>query len=333
MRVAARAPGKLVILGEYAVLEGAPALVMAVGRYARARMEPSADGRCRVEASFGTRLSAETAPGEPTGIALVDAVSAGSAARPPAWHAVIDSGDFFAEGIKLGLGSSAAALCAFAGAWERYCRAHGAAVEPLSVERLIETHRALQGGSGSGIDVAAAYTGGVIRYALDAARRPLIGSVRLPNSVGFAGIFAGSAASTPDLVSRFRAWEAADKPAASRLKRMLGGIAAAGCQAASAGDASAFLAAVSDYGKGLESLGRAMQADIVTAEHRRIGRAARALGVVYKVSGAGGGDVGLALSQEPDDLTEFTARVARMGFAVVDLTTDQQGLFVEELSE
>jgi phosphomevalonate kinase len=33
MTVHARAPGKVVVLGEYAVLDGAPALVLAVDRY------------------------------------------------------------------------------------------------------------------------------------------------------------------------------------------------------------------------------------------------------------------------------------------------------------
>lgn len=38
MRLTASAPGKLVLLGEYAVLDGAPALVLAVNRRARAAL-------------------------------------------------------------------------------------------------------------------------------------------------------------------------------------------------------------------------------------------------------------------------------------------------------
>ncbi len=41
MAVFAEAPGKLVILGEYAVLTGAPALVLAIDRYCRAEIAPS----------------------------------------------------------------------------------------------------------------------------------------------------------------------------------------------------------------------------------------------------------------------------------------------------
>ncbi len=39
MKVIADAPGKLVLLGEYAVLEGAPGLVVAVDRRARVVLE------------------------------------------------------------------------------------------------------------------------------------------------------------------------------------------------------------------------------------------------------------------------------------------------------
>jgi mevalonate kinase len=46
--IVARAPGKLVALGEYAVLEGAPALVLAVDRYCVATLAESGDGLCHL---------------------------------------------------------------------------------------------------------------------------------------------------------------------------------------------------------------------------------------------------------------------------------------------
>jgi phosphomevalonate kinase len=334
MRITARAPGKLVILGEYAVLSGAPALVMAVDRYAKARIEPSADRRTHFEAKLAELRKVTLAAGEPTGYALVDRVlaSMGGAGMPP-WRGSLDSGDFFAGGAKLGLGSSAAALCAWAGAWAAYAQAQGVRVQAPTAAGLIEVHRAFQHGAGSGLDVATSFTGGVIRYALDERAGPRIGSVRLPKGVGFAGVFVGSSASTPDLVGRYRAWETAEPLAAGRLKDRLTGLAAAGCEAASAGDARAFLGAVADYGEALEALGLAMRAEIVTGEHRKIGLLGRELGVVYKTSGAGGGDVGLALSLQPESLREFRARVTELGFLVVELSVDQQGLVVGESSE
>ena len=48
-RIVASAPGKLVVTGEYAVLEGAPAVVLAVGRRAQVVLDSSADADYRID--------------------------------------------------------------------------------------------------------------------------------------------------------------------------------------------------------------------------------------------------------------------------------------------
>lgn len=328
MRFAARAPGKLVVLGEYAVLDGAPALVMAVDRYCRAAIEPATGSRCRLTTRAAEAETFVFDPGAPSGSALVDAVRGAWPAAVPAWDASVDSTAFHTGGVKLGLGSSAAALVAFAGAYTAFARAAGQDLPDFTPARLIETHRALQGGSGSGLDVAAAMTGGVIEYRLDTARMPHIGSVRLPNSVGFAGVFAGRSASTPDFVARYRR-RAAEPPVAG-LRGAMGGCAARGVAAAREDDSEAFLEAVAEYGRCLEALGQAIGAEIMTADHRTIGAEAAKFDVVYKVSGAGGGDVGLAFADDAGALAAFVSGVAERGFQVVGMAEDMQGLLIEE---
>jgi phosphomevalonate kinase len=178
----ARAPGKLVALGEYAVLDGAPAVVLAIDRYAQAAVEPRADGLCRLTMRAGADEECAFAPGTASGAALVDLVAA--AAPKLAWTAVIDSRAFYSGGAKLGLGSSAAVLVAWAGAFAAFAHARGTGVAPPHVAALIELHRQFQGGRGSGLDVAASFTGGAITFSLARPGRPQSGSVRLPNSGG-----------------------------------------------------------------------------------------------------------------------------------------------------
>ena len=55
--IVARAPGKLVALGEYAVLDGAPAVVLALDRYAEIEVAESADGACRLTTRSRIRTS------------------------------------------------------------------------------------------------------------------------------------------------------------------------------------------------------------------------------------------------------------------------------------
>ena len=194
-------------------------------------------------------------------------------------------------------------------------------------------HRGFQGGRGSGIDVAASFTGGVVEFRLDVACAPQVGSVRLPNSVGFAGIFAGRSASTPEFLAHFRAFQAARPAEAAQLLRRLSATAEAGCAAARGGAADAFVEALADYGRGLASLGEAIGADIVTAEHRQIGEHARRFGVAYKVSGAGGGDLGLACALDKGALDAFKASVRERGFRVIELGLAERGLTVNELTD
>jgi phosphomevalonate kinase len=317
------------VLGEYAVLDGATALVMAVNRYCRAHIEPSSHRQCDLQTIAAGTETFRFDADESAGSAIVDVVRGAATRPPPPWSARLDSSEFYSGQNKLGIGSSAAALVAWAGAWAAYC---GADTVP-TVPDLVALHRRFQGGAGSGLDVAAALTGGAISYRLDEAGMPHIGSVRLPNSVGFAGVFAGHSASTPDFVAHYRRWAAEQPENAAGLQRSMGEIAAQGLAAAGDDDGEAFLIAVAEYGRCLDALGQAMEVDILTPGHRAIGDEADNFGVAYKVSGAGGGDLGLAFARDPDALAAFTARTAERGFQVVNLAIDEQGLVVEEQAE
>jgi phosphomevalonate kinase len=327
--VAARAPGKVVALGEYAVLEGAPALVLAVDRYATAAIAPSTDGACRLRALFPDALERAFAPGDSSGSELVDLVTAASPGAG-GWTGTLDSSAFYAGRTKLGIGSSAAALCAWAGAWAAHARRAGLPFAAPTLEVLIGLHRQFQGGKGSGIDVAASFRGGALEFALGPAGMPRLGSVRLPNSVGFAGIFAGRSASTPELLAHYRAWRGSRPAEAAAIHRRLSATAEAGCTAARGNAAGAFIEAIAEYGRGLQDLGVAIGADIVTAEHREIGEHARRHGVAYKVSGAGGGDLGLACALDTQALEAFKTSVGSRGFRVIDFRLADTGLFVDE---
>jgi phosphomevalonate kinase len=326
----ASAPGKVVLLGEYAVLDGAEALVMACGRRCHAKLGAAPGGRSRLTTLMPEPVTLEFAPGASSGAALVDAVLGDFGEGLPwsAWQAEIDSAEFFADGLKLGLGSSAAALVAFAGS----CQAAAGRPEPGLAE-LIDCHRNFQGGAGSGIDVAASFAGGTLKFRLDAEAKAHIGSVSLPKSVGFAGVFAGGSASTPDLVGQYRRWVDAGSARAAGLLQQMCAVAAGGCAAVGKNDAAAFVAAIDEYGRCMAELGQEIGADLVTGPHRHIGGLAGEFGLTYKVSGAGGGDVGIACGLDADALRAFSYKAADEGFRIVPLSADGEGLRVEEHAE
>ena len=176
--VTASAPGKVVLCGEYAVLDGAPAIAMAVNRRASVTIDAASDAGVT---SLGLAGDTDTR--------LLDGVCDTLAIDRPDAAIVLDSLAFAdtPSGTKLGIGSSAALTVALVGAL---------APPGLGPIRLFETalaaHRRFQDGRGSGVDIAASSAGGLIEYRIDATPR----SLAWPADLHYALLWSGIAAST-----------------------------------------------------------------------------------------------------------------------------------------
>ena len=328
MSIIARAPGKVVVLGEYAVLKGAPALVLAVDCYCRAEISQSSDAQCHLRSWAPELREMRFDSSARSGVPLVDAVVHGSSAGS-AWRGELDSRALYSGLGKLGIGSSAAALTAWAGVWRTFVGLGSLEKNTENLSALIGLHRTLQGGFGSGLDVAASLFGAMISFELKEESAPVVCSVRLPGSVAFAGVFVGRSLSTQDFLSRFNDWQIECPAQAAERLVALACLAETGCAAARENDGGAFLSAVAEYGEGLAHLGEAMGIDIVTSAHREIASEAKRYSVVYKVSGAGGGDLGLAFSADTEALDAFLRNMENSRYKIINLRLDEQGLCVE----
>ncbi len=261
----ARAPGKVVISGAYAVLEGAPAIVSAVSRYVLA------------DASRRSDL-------------LTPEVHAAIGDRPAPWF---DASALREAGKKLGLGSSAAILVASLGALELAARApiDDAELVAAVLSRALSAHATAQAG-GSGIDVAASAHGGT----LICQRKGELLEVRradLPGALCVEVWAAGQPASTPELRRRVSLLAERD-PFSYRL--IMDAQASASERAAEAlaqGDGAGLITALADQRDALGRLGSAAGAPIVTAEVAELDAQARKEGATVLPAGAGGGDVAL----------------------------------------
>ena len=358
MIVTASAPGKLVLLGEYAVLEGAPAMVLAVNRRAEVTLSPkltaSDSGLCAIDAPGIIKDTADfklqqdgTLEWRGVGSQVINRlrpvahllralVSQGflTASQLPGFTATLLTLNFFYRGQsgrsdKLGLGSSAALTVALAFALAEYA---GFPLDKFAREKwlglLMRAHRAMQGGQGSGLDVAASMWGGVIRYSLRSGT-PDVQQIALPDDIALLFIWTGKGAATNDFLKAFQNWRDNKVAESAAMLRDMADISAAGLNAAKENDFKLLLETVAAYGAALRGLGKASGVDIYSAEHERINEITHDIGAIYKPCGAGGGDLGVALSNDPEALEHLRLKVEQAGFKTVGLQIDPQGARID----
>jgi phosphomevalonate kinase len=344
-RVRVSAPGKIVILGEYAVLEGAPAVVMAVDRRARVSLEQQAGSRCSIEAPGWSRGPVEFRL-DPSGrvlfgdradrLSLVTHVAGeffkmhGGAAACPPFHLVLDSRTLMeqrpAGPVKLGLGSSAALTVALCQALSYYVASQQDPVQP-GLADLVRIHAGLQGGRGSGLDVAAGLHGGLIEYRCQPA--PRAAAFVLPEALEYCFVWSGDRADTGTFLATVDAWRGR---AAAEYGSIMAGLAEAaelGVRAGRGRDGGTFLRALDDYVSLLQELGKACKVDILSPPHQRLRELARQAGVVYKPCGAGGGDIGLGIATDPEALAGFRSAALAANFQLLSLERDDLGVHTQ----
>lgn len=265
----ARAPGKLVLLGEYAVLDGAGAIVAAVDRGVACRVHPAGD--LRIETPGDDRFVRAALEGAPPGRYHFED-----------WNPVdLPS--------KPGFGGSAAATVA----------AVLAAGRPGA--DAFAVHHAVQGG-GSGVDVHASLHGGVSRFPSPA---PLVAP---PGLEGWplVAIWSGESAATGPRVRQYLAWagrEAFVARSAALLDRF----------------PQDPLSALREAWPLLRAMAAGAGILYETDALVRIVELAEACGGAAKPSGAGGGDVAVALLPDPEARARFEARCLAAGLTPIPI--------------
>lgn len=312
------APGKLVLSGEYAVLDGATAISMAVDRRAIVTFT-SREGDCHAVTAPGFSESEGSFSGGPGNLAwhsggedfeLFEKVwVAAGVSTPESLSFTLDTRSFREHGVKTGIGSSAALAVALATALSAIDGGENSAIAQRA-------HRDFQGGTGSGVDIASSLAGGVIEYRINEG-----GGEKLawPEGLYHAVFWSGVAADTRSKLERLQVQPVTE----SRVD--LGDAANKFAGVFKGSSVARILDELVRYKDALRRFDADCELGIFDAGHARLTDAASAHGVVYKPCGAGGGDIGIALAAAEESLASFTEVARNFGFRRLDMNLDLQG--------
>jgi len=329
----ASAPGKIVLCGEYAVLDGAPAICMAINKRARAEV-------AYAEADVQNIRTSGYVEGEWKFHATVDGGFEWFEDEPPPGsldllHEVrntmgidgnfdirMDTAELLdpVSGSKLGLGSSAALTVALVTAFSDVTNRAG-----LAAKDAAEAHRRLQHGRGSGVDVAASLAGGVIEYRTqDSGARQL---VSWPAGLEYALLWSGQPASTSEKLTRLDEARIGQQPATSIAQLCQASESAAACW--SAGETIELLEALQRYTDALMQYDVDHDLGIFDAGHQELADAAAKRELVYKPCGAGGGDIGVVFATDKAAVAEFINLAGESGYRLLDISLEASGAILE----
>ncbi|HLU05682.1 MAG TPA: hypothetical protein VKZ91_03940 [Woeseiaceae bacterium] len=332
--------------GEYAVLQGAPAIAMAVDCRARVTAESTAED-CHTVVSPGLTAEARFRCNERGSIDWLDEHRNGNRPNPDqvlfeyVWRNVqampsenlsftLDTRRFFdpESSLKLGFGSSSALAAALTAVLVRSGPSEASTPARDLRQLAIRAHLDFQGGKGSGVDVATAMSGGLIAFAMRPDQR--VKALKWPTGIAFSIMWSGKPASTAERLKKLERFERnrAARTAAAKLVDASRSVLDAWIKA----KPGAIFEALQIYTAALRRFSLEHGVGVFDAGHQELCEAADDLGFVYKPCGAGGGDIGIVFlpeNAEEESIAEFGIRAGQLGFRKLDRTLEPTGLMYE----
>lgn len=317
------APAKLMIIGEYAVLEGGPAVVTAVNRRVRLRCSTRVcdDSTPDIDASLNY------AQKRPEVVLTQQIAQQEFGLRLSQMQ--LSTAELETNGRKLGLGSSAAAAVVTAAAAGVAAgldlNAPAAKAQIFGLAKM--GHRALSP-RGSGADIAAAVYGGTLLFQL-AEPKPIVTDLAWPEGLRMSVIWTTVSARTSDFLDELFLFKERHPVSYAQCQRHLSEASQRFVDAFKDANLASVLQATRDFGHALQSLDNASGLGLITPEIAKICSLAELHGGAGKPSGAGGGDVCIAFFQMVQSQAAFEAACRRDNFLPLAISWSERGVCLD----
>jgi len=321
-------PGKLILLGEYAVLEGAPAIVSAVNKFAKIEIKESNDNHFYISApnlnlidiKFQKGINKSQKKQLKLFLNIFSFILKKNNSLIPC-KITIDTDDFYFENSKqkIGLGSSAAMTFGLIESIYKFNKFRIADKNDL-FQIALQAHFEAQGKTGSGIDIAASAFGGVGIYS-KIEKNLSFKHIKLPEDLYVIPIWTGYSTSTPQFVSKTNQLKQKKLKIYTQIMQELSELSTQGCEFILNDDTLSFLNVVNEYFESLDTLGKSAEIPIISDIHKKIAGIVKICNGFYKPSGAGGSDIGIAFTNDKDVKKDIIEKINNSQFKYIKLET------------
>lgn len=296
----ASAPGKLFLVGEYAVLEGGPAILVPVQQRAKVTIQAAKKSEVVSHTTTVEKRSLGQALQQlPLLNALVTELDCLQQLENTTLN--LDTSEFFRDGVKLGLGSSAALTVALVKSFEPGATVHE------QLEKAVRCHLAFQKGIGSGADIALSTMDDPIVFQRGKSPIPVV----IPDDLHMLAIWSGEPASTTGYVEAVNRWRKSNPDVYLANISVLQDTANECVQCLANNDSHQVLARIEQYGRHLQHLSSVSEVNFYNQAHLEMRKKVESQSCVYKPSGAGGGDFGIAYSTDKNELLTLANKLGR----------------------
>ena len=328
MRVKRIAPGKVFLSGEYLALEGAAAIILSTKQRSKVSIEDHNKPynlfySSALDQSFpfsvNDNFEVDWVQNDPQGFGLFIALAISELKIKPSKALIsIDTNEFYSSGKKIGLGSSASIAAAIINVLDEYFNLQLS--ESAKIQKAVNIHGLSQDNFGSGLDVITSCAdSGVVECNLKMANKHKWRSLKWPSDLYIKGVITSDQSSTKMMIEKYNHGKDSNQiffnKFYSEINHLLNQISIAW----DAQDSLKILKLMQTYNTFINQLNEKFNLGIFTDEHKRLIDLARSADVFYKPSGAGGGDLGLVMTNSEKKLTHFLSILSESNFPVIDL--------------
>ena len=328
MKVKRTAPGKVFLSGEYLALEGGSAIILSTKQRSKVSIEDynkpyNLFYSSALDQSFpftvNDNFEVDWVENDPHDFGLFISLAINELKIKPSKALIsIDTGEFYSRGKKIGLGSSASIASAIINALDEYFNLQLS--ESMIIQKAVNLHNLSQDNIGSGLDVIASCAdSGVIECNLKMAAEFRWKNFKWPAGLYIKGVITTDESSTKMMIDKYNHGKNSNQiffnKLCSETNQLLNQISIAW----DTQDSTTILELMQKYNAFINQLNENFNLEIFTDEHKRLIDLARSTDIFYKPSGAGGGDLGLVMTNSEKKLTQFLTKLSDNNYQTIDL--------------